>query len=154
MSVVAVRVRGARGADLDAVVALERAAATAPHWGVGVYAEIVAGQGAPRCLFVAEREDGVVGFAVGMTGPDGVAELESVVVAATARRAGIGRALCGVVIAWCRAQGATESALEVREGSAGAIALYEGLGFVRSGRRPRYYSDPEEDAVLMRLPLQ
>jgi [ribosomal protein S18]-alanine N-acetyltransferase len=41
--------------------------------------------------------------------------------------------------------------LEVRAGSAGAIALYERLGFVAVGRRPGYYRSPVEDAVLMRL---
>jgi ribosomal-protein-alanine N-acetyltransferase len=154
MSVAGVLVRGARGADIDTVMALERASTSAPHWGLGVYAEIVAGQGAPRCLFVAERDEGSVGFAVGRMGPDGVGELESVVVAASARRLGIGRALCRAVMDWCRTHAATEIALEVRAGSVGAIALYEGLGLVRSGRRPQYYRDPEEDAVLMRLPLQ
>ena len=154
MSVAGVRVRGAQGADVDEVMVLERATATAPHWGVGVYAEIVAGQGAARCLFVAERNEGLVGFAVGMMGPDRVGELESVGVADAAKRAGIGRALCMAVIDWCRTHAAMEIALEVRAGSVGAIALYQGLGFVRSGRRPRYYSDPEEDAVLMRLLLQ
>jgi ribosomal protein S18 acetylase RimI-like enzyme len=41
----------------------------------------------------------------------------------------------------------------VREGSAGAIALYEGLRFREVGRRVGYYREPEEDAVLMRLGL-
>jgi len=135
---------------LDAVVELERACATAPHWGVGVYAEILVGQGARRCLLVAERDGGVVGFAVGLMGADGVGELEGMVVAEFARRAGVGRTLCGAVIDWCRVEGAVEVRLEVRAGSAGAIALYEGLGFVEVGRRARYYVGPEEDAVVMR----
>jgi ribosomal protein S18 acetylase RimI-like enzyme len=58
--------------------------------------------------------------------------------------------------------------LEVRVGSAGAIALYGELGFVAVGRRPAYYpgisdrtaygtvdeEEPPEDAVLMRLELE
>jgi ribosomal-protein-alanine N-acetyltransferase len=43
--------------------------------------------------------------------------------------------------------------LEVRASSAGAIALYTGLGFVEAGRRPGYYAEPKDDAVLMRLEL-
>ena len=43
--------------------------------------------------------------------------------------------------------------LEVRAGSVGAIALYEGLGFVVVGRRRGYYREPVEDALLMRLEL-
>jgi ribosomal-protein-alanine N-acetyltransferase len=78
------------------------------------------------------------------------AELESVVVSASARRAGVGRVLCNAVLDWSRSQGATEVMLEVRAGSAGAIALYTGLGFTQAGRRPRYYRDPKDDALVMR----
>jgi ribosomal-protein-alanine N-acetyltransferase len=55
------------------------------------------------------------------------------------------------VVAWCVGRGAGEVELEVRAGSAGAIALYERRGFVAVGRRPGYYRSPVEDAVLMRL---
>ena len=39
--------------------------------------------------------------------------------------------------------------LEVREGNAPAIALYEKLGFREVGRRKNYYPERKEDAVLM-----
>jgi ribosomal-protein-alanine N-acetyltransferase len=107
-------------------------------------------------LFVAEAEERLVGFAVGKVigaRRDCVAELESVVVDVGARRGGVGRALCGAVVEWCRGQGAAAVELEVRAGSAGAVALYGGLGFVADGRRGAYYSRPVEDALLMRLEL-
>ena len=44
--------------------------------------------------------------------------------------------------------------LEVREHNTAARRLYESLGFVQNGFRPRYYSDPEEAAVLMEARLQ
>ena len=72
---------------------------------------------------------------------------------ASARRAGVGRALCEAVIGWCRKQGATEMELEVRAGGLGAVALYHGLGFAVVGQRRDYYRDPTEDALLMRLRL-
>jgi ribosomal-protein-alanine N-acetyltransferase len=43
--------------------------------------------------------------------------------------------------------------LEVRAESGGAIALYTGLGFTVTGRRPKYYQNPPDHAVLMRLDL-
>jgi [ribosomal protein S18]-alanine N-acetyltransferase len=151
-------------------VALDRATDLAPHWPVAAYAAILdatcdATDAHPsRCLMVAERLAGegsgqaalLAGFAVGLMHPAGeagayVAELEDVVVAAGCRRVGIGRALCGAVLGWCRLQGASEVALEVRAANAGAIALYEQLGFERVGRRPRYYRDPEDDAIAMLL---
>ena len=105
-----------------------------------------------RCLFVVEAESGVLGFAVGSVFvAETRGEIESVVVAASAQRRGVGRALCAAVADWCREQGAGRVELEVRAGSVGAIALYVGLGFVVSGRRLAYYAVPKDDAVLMVL---
>jgi ribosomal-protein-alanine N-acetyltransferase len=94
----------------------------------------------------------LAGFAVGKaigSGDDVLAELESVAVAESARRAGIGRALSEGVIAWCREMGAAGVELEVRSANFGAIALYRRLRFVEVGLRKRYYKDPDDDAVLM-----
>ncbi len=164
--------RRAVAADLDAVLALERATENAPHWPPSAYAALLDSTAAQRCLIVACAQGSLLGFAVGLlhptTGhpaPHGpspqdatnrvaqlrVAELESVVVAANARRAGIARALCRSVLDWCRSHGATEAVLEVRAASAAAVALYTGLGFTLVARRPRYYRDPEDDALLLRL---
>ncbi len=54
---------------------------------------------------------------------------------------------------WAKGEGAEAIGLEVRAGSAGAIALYAGLGFVEVGRRVGYYERPSEDAVVMRMRL-
>jgi [ribosomal protein S18]-alanine N-acetyltransferase len=158
MSVGGLRVRIGVAEDLAGVVALERVVQEAPHWTETEYAGIVAKQdgGVRRCLFVAEVEARVIGFAVGKViggGWDCLAELESVVVDAAARRGGVGRVLCEAVMGWCRHQGATAMELEVRAGSLGAIALYSRLGFEAVGRRGAYYQAPVEDALLMRLEL-
>jgi [ribosomal protein S18]-alanine N-acetyltransferase len=150
-------VRTAAVGDLERVLEIERGAATAPHWAAAEYAACVEGGVAGRrVLLVAEVEGMVVGFAVGavtVLGDEVVGELESVAVEAAARRLGVGSRLCGAVVAWCVGRGAGEVELEVRAGSAGAIALYERLGFVAVGRRPGYYRNPVEDAVLMRLKI-
>jgi ribosomal-protein-alanine N-acetyltransferase len=149
--------------DLPAVVALERAIAVAPYWPEAVYAAIVTTQtlavqaGATRrCLLVAEGEGGLAGFAVGKVAgveAEGLGEIESVVVDAQARRAGVGGALCKAVVEWSRGHGAAAVELEVRAASAGAISLYSGMGFLAVGRRRGYYESPKDDAVLMRLGL-
>lgn len=155
-----VRVRPAREADLEELFQLERSTATAPHWPRAAYNAILEEDiFAPRrCLLVADGlvgdRAGLRGFAIGVVHPAGDAELESVAVAETARRQGIGAALCGAVARWCRAEGATELLLEVRASSGGAIALYGRLGFTVTGRRSGYYRDPADDALLMRLELR
>jgi [ribosomal protein S18]-alanine N-acetyltransferase len=147
------RLRPARSSDVGAIFALDRATEYAPHWPLPAYSAIVDGVDTSRCLILAYTDDTLAGFGVGVVhsgGPE-TGELESVVVCDTARRGGIGRALCVAVIDWCGSQGAAEIVLEVRAASAGAICLYAGLGFRETGRRPRYYRNPEDDAVLMRL---
>lgn len=152
-------IRHARVSDVEAILALERATDHAPHWPQTVYADMLDTGNARRCLIVAQVGELIAGFAVGVIQPasydsaSSIAELESVAVAANARRAGIGRALCEVVIDWCRNRGATEMALEVRASSSGAISLYLGLGFEQIGRRPHYYRDPEDDAIHLRRKL-
>ena len=46
-------------------------------------------------------------------------------------------------------QGAKSAHLEVRPSNIAAIELYQKLGFELVGRRPKYYSDSKEDALLM-----
>ena len=55
--------------------------------------------------------------------------------------------------------GAAQSALqgiflEVRESNIAAIALYQKFGFQIAGRRPSYYRNPEENALLMHLRIR
>jgi [ribosomal protein S18]-alanine N-acetyltransferase len=160
MSLTGVRVRVATVADLAGVVEMERKIVEAPHWPEGEYFSIANADGpVKRCLLVAEAEGRLLGFAVGKvigsgsvgSGSKGVGEIESVAVDSAARRGGVGRALCEAVIDWCRRRGAGVMELEVRAGSDGAIALYDGLGFVVVGRRKGYYREPAEDALLMKL---
>ncbi len=137
------------------IVLLEQDVAEAPHWSKAEYEAMVHGAGESsglrRCLLVAEAAKGVVGFAVGKVVASELGELESVVVRPDARRAGLGKKLCRAVIDWCRGQGAAAVELEVRSASAGARALYADIGFVDEGVRRRYYRDPDDDAVLMRI---
>ncbi len=39
--------------------------------------------------------------------------------------------------------------LEVRESNASAISLYEKFNYMKIGIRPNFYSNPDEDAVIM-----
>jgi ribosomal-protein-alanine N-acetyltransferase len=149
-------VRVAMATDLDAVVALEREIAEAPHWRREEYARLLEeeSESAMRhVLFVATVGGSeTVGFAVGKViglGLDSVGALESVAVGEKARRSGVGRALCEAVVGWCRKQGAGVVELEVRRRREGARALYAQLGFVEVGVRSGYYREPDDDAVLM-----
>jgi ribosomal-protein-alanine N-acetyltransferase len=53
-----------------------------------------------------------------------------------------------------KAEGLYGLNLEVRASNGRAIGFYRAFGFQQTGLRPRYYSNPEEDAVLFRLDLR
>lgn len=69
------------------------------------------------------------------------------------RQSGIGSLLLGGALEEGRRRGARSSFLEVRASNEPAKALYKRFGFSEQGRRPRYYADPLEDAVVMTAPL-
>ena len=150
-------IRPARESDLSEVIVLERDTPTAPHWSAAKYKGLIREDANPkRCLLVACDDNGLSGFAVGSvvgTGPDAEAELESVTVANSMRRQGLGSALCRAVMEWSQREGAAAITLEVRAASGGALRLYGGLGFVAIGRRPAYYHRPADDAIVMRCEL-
>ena len=79
--------------------------------------------------------------------------LNTLCVAPEYRRQGIAKrlweAVCEMMQGVC-----TVCYLEVRESNLAARTLYESLGFVQNGYRPRYYSQPEEAAVLMQKDLR
>jgi ribosomal-protein-alanine N-acetyltransferase len=68
-----------------------------------------------------------------------------------ARRRGVGRALMDQAVALGRRKGARLATLEVRRSNAPAIALYHSLGYREVGVRPRYYTEENEDAIVMTL---
>ena len=69
------------------------------------------------------------------------------------RRKGVAAALMEEMIGICAENGAREMFLEVRAGNEAALALYEKYGFSEITRRRDYYSNPREDAVIMRKRL-
>jgi ribosomal-protein-alanine N-acetyltransferase len=64
------------------------------------------------------------------------------------RRRGIAEMLLQEVL---RDTGARRATLEVRRSNEAAVALYAKLGFRVTAVRPRYYKNPEEDALILWL---
>jgi ribosomal-protein-alanine N-acetyltransferase len=76
-------------------------------------------------------------------------ELLNIAVHPEARRRGLGKRL----MEWMFQQGIVEGVktiwLEVRSSNRIAWKLYRKMGFREVGRRPRYYRDLDEDAIIM-----
>jgi N6-L-threonylcarbamoyladenine synthase len=101
-----------------------------------------------RALIVAEKDGSVVGYAVVMV-VEGEAHLMNLAVRDGLRGQGIGHALAVRALERAAGLGAQLITLEVRPGNAAAIRLYERLGMRAVGRRPHYYLDTGEDALIM-----
>jgi len=105
-------------------------------------------------VFVAETEGGIVGRLSIARDPHPasrhVADL-GLMVAAGARRRGIGRALLEQAVAWAREVGVRKLELHVFPHNAPALRLYEQFGFVQEGYRRNHYRRGREyvDAILM-----
>jgi len=142
-------------ADLDRVLEIGESLPEAPHWKASAYVAAMNPLQIPRriALVAVEREsDALAGFLVaGMVAAE--AALETIAVAAEAQRRGVGGRLLRALLEELRAEQVTELILEVRASNRAALGFYRAQGFKETGRRPRYYADPEEDAVLMGLNL-
>jgi [ribosomal protein S18]-alanine N-acetyltransferase len=73
----------------------------------------------------------------------------NVAVAAEHRRRGIATMLLERLFEATAGRGRRGYTLEVRVSNAGAVALYERLGFKPRGVRRGYYTDNREDALIM-----
>lgn len=67
------------------------------------------------------------------------------------RHRGIASSLVSAALQTGMSHSAHRAVLEVRVSNRAAQRLYEGFGFTRTAVRPKYYTNPDEDAVLMEL---
>jgi tRNA threonylcarbamoyladenosine biosynthesis protein TsaB len=150
-------VRQMCGMDLDAVMEITARLKELPQWTRANYQAALNAEAVPRRMALAaigpEPEFRLRGFAVASLMPP-QAELETIAVAAEYQRRGVARKLFEELADKLPLAGVTEVDLEVRASNQPAIGFYRRLGFKETGRRLRYYIDPVEDAVLMRLGLE
>jgi RimJ/RimL family protein N-acetyltransferase len=160
-------VRRAHPADAGALVDLAEAVASEPEgWLISDGAWRTPGEERrflralrrydDAAVFVAELPEGIVGrLSLGRDPHPAsrhVADL-GLMVAASHRRRGIGRALLDEAVDWARAAGIRKLELHVFPHNEAAIALYESVGFRREGMRRGHYRRGAEylDAILMAI---
>src|SRR5688572_3411945 len=138
-------VRLMTAADLQAVTELDALSFKTP-WPSKAYETELSNTDA-RC-WVAEQNGQVAAVLVLWRVLD-EAHIATLAVHPGFRRRGIGSQLLRTGMDAAYAEGARIYQLEVRSGNAAAQKLYQDFGFEIVGRRPKYYKDTGEDAVLM-----
>ena len=98
---------------------------------------------------VAAEGDQVAGYVGSQTVID-ESDMMNIAVAPAYRRQGIAEKLISMLIVQLKERGSNSLTLEVRASNIPAIGLYQKLGFSQVGRRPNYYRNPKEDALILR----
>jgi len=146
--------RRAEAADLDVIMAIERASYPDDAWSTSSMRAEVNGPHGYYLIAVdaaAGNAAGIEGYG-GLLAPEGSrqGDIQTLTVAEPARGRGIGRMLLTALLAEAGRRGTAEVFLEVRAGNEIAQRLYTSLGFERIAVRPRYYQPDGEDAWVMR----
>lgn len=137
-------------ADLDAVLAIERASFPTP-WSRGAFVYELKENQAARC-WVGRVARELVGYlCVWEVKPE--LHITNLAVHPGWRRQGVARTLLGAILEDARRRGFTLAVLEVRPTNEEALGLYARLGFRVIGRRKGYYYDTGEDALIMEADL-
>ena len=76
-------------------------------------------------------------------------EIARIAVIPEYRRQGVGARMLLELEDLCEDNGITKLLLDVRESNETAISFYTSYGFVQDGVRRNFYSDPQEDGILM-----
>ena len=100
--------------------------------------------------WAAVQNGNVAGVLIGRIAADEF-EILNLAVDKASRRRGIATHLVSTAIQSAEREGAQRIYLEVRSSNEGGLALYQKMGFQVCGRRPNYYANPSEDAVLLVL---
>jgi [ribosomal protein S18]-alanine N-acetyltransferase len=147
--------------DVDAILAIQAACPEIAQWTAWDYDRVARGE---MSGWVAEenskasgevaaaRDATVTGFLVARRVSNEI-EILNLAVESHSRRCGIGAALLAEALRWAETFQATQAILEVRASNRSALRFYERHKFEVVGRRPRYYTAPVEDALLLTAPL-
>ncbi len=138
-------VRRARPDDITAILSIESRSNPVP-WSRQLFVREL--QRVEGATLVAVDGPDVVGF-IACAGQGDSWHILNLTVDPGHRRRGLGGMLVDAVIAELHGRPYDRYTLEVRVSNDPAIRLYRSRGFVDSGVRPRYYSDNQEDALIM-----
>lgn len=149
---IAWKIRAFRAPDAPAIAEILRDSTEAAQWPPGSYPKLAESPGGVVLVCEAERNGQLVGFVAARQAAD-EAEILNLAVHPANRRTGTATALLLAVVERFRAGHATRIFLEVRESNAPAIAFYRKHAFRQVGRRPNYYRQPDEAALILERSL-
>lgn len=131
--------------DLEQVVEIEKTSMPSP-WSKELFEEELHREAAH--YFVLEVEGKVAGYMGYWEAPQ-EAHIINLAIGPDFRKKGLGFQMMDYCMEYARKRGAGLATLEVRQSNEAAQALYEKMGFRTVAIRKQYYSDNQEDAIVM-----
>jgi len=132
--------------DVPEVLVVERLSFSSPWSEQSFISELLYNEAAH--YFVLERNGHIAAYA-GLWAIVGEGHITNIAVHPALRGHGLGRKLVEGLMEEAQSLKCTRCTLEVRPSNTEAIKLYESFGFHSVGRRPGYYQDTGEDALIM-----
>jgi [ribosomal protein S18]-alanine N-acetyltransferase len=136
-------------ADLPEILAIEKESFISP-WSPGMFTEEIENKLA-QCMVIRITDKGksIIGAYIVFRLIADEAHLHNLAVKKEFKRHGLAQILLETMKNIATQVGINACTLEVRESNQEAINLYRKCGFVVKGRRPLYYTDTHEDALIM-----
>ena len=133
--------------DIKEVYAIESEAFSLP-WSIAAFQSELLQNLMARYFVLENSQAEIVGYA-GIWFVVDEAHITTIAVKKTYQGQGLGKLLLQRIITETWALGGKKLMLEVRVSNEIAIAMYRKFGFVAQGIRKKYYSDNQEDALIM-----
>lgn len=134
--------------QIDDILAIEEASFTSP-WTREMYLAELENRDVSYFYLARAARGDIIGFCSFWRVLDEL-HINNLAVAPPHRRRGVATALLARVLEDGARLGARRATLEVRRSNESAQSLYEKFGFKVAGTRRGYYSNPVEDALVLR----
>lgn len=139
------KIRAFEHADVDAVLEIQSLCPEIAQWSAWDYDRVARGE---MKGWIGKEGFELAGFLVARRILQDL-EILNFAVRPEARRQGTGSELLREALEWGNSFKAEKAFLEVRASNQPALRFYARFGFEVTGRRPRYYTAPVEDALLL-----
>jgi len=136
--------------DLDQVMLLELACFSVPWTREAFYKELT--ENTLAHYIVIEEDDQIIGYG-GVWYIMDEGHITNVAIHPEHRKRGLGKILVDAMKKRAKESHLELMTLEVRVSNIAAITLYKRMGFDEAGIRPKYYTDNQEDALIMWVKL-
>ena len=133
--------------DLDDIIEIEKLSFVSP-WTKRLFEETLISP--ISSSFIMKKNRATLGYIILYSVAD-EAHILNIAVHPQYRGKGCASSLIKHVLDYFEEKDVHDFFLEVREGNIGAIRLYKRFGFEKIGKRKKYYSETNEDALVMCL---